>query len=433
MNGKSIYEIFCEDCNMQVTTDSRNCPEGSMFIALKGDKFNGNEYAEQALKKGCAYAVVDEEKYVTDKRTILVSNGLEALQQLAGEHRRKFQIPVIGITGTNGKTTTKELIAAVLGKKYNVLYTQGNLNNHIGVPLTLLRLRKEHDVAIIEMGANHPGEIKPLTEIANPTAGLITNVGKAHLEGFGSFETLVQTKCEMYDALKYASPEGVAFVDYDNEILMKQVRSRLHLQKTYGTDEHSDTRGSLMDSDPYMRLRVIDDNKEYEVATHLVGAYNLKNALAAVAVGKHFGVAMGDIIAALEEYVPTNNRSQMKETANNRLIIDTYNANPTSMMAALENFTQMKGDNKMLILGNMGELGSISREEHQRIVDYLRDNGYDEVWLVGKGFEDIDCQYRKFRDVSDVKQEITTNPVKGKLIMIKGSNSNRLFELPELL
>ena len=429
---KNIYDILREECKLQVTTDSRNCPKDSMFIALKGDKFNGNAYAAKALESGCAYALVDEKEYVTSDRTILVEDGLRALQELATEHRDRMKRPVLGITGTNGKTTTKELIAAVLKMKFNVLYTEGNLNNHIGVPLTLLRLREEHDMAIIEMGANHPGEIKQLTAIAKPDCGLITNVGKAHLEGFGSFEKLIATKCEMYDFITSDGRHDNLFVDCDNEILMREAQCRTKSAITYGTNENASVRGELIDSDPYMRFKIMGD-KEYEVQTHLVGAYNFKNALAAVAVGRHFDIPMNDIVKAISNYVPTNNRSQLTETATNRLIVDTYNANPTSMMAALENFTMMKADNKMVILGDMRELGAISAEEHQKVADYLKEHDIDEVWLVGEEFGKTDCSYRKFENVASVKETLKETPVTGKTILIKGSNGTRLFELPELL
>ena len=417
-----------------VTTDSRNCPEGSIFFALKGENFNGNKFAAQALEKGCAYAVVDEKEYAVDDRYICVDDTLKALQLLAYEYRNTLNIPVIGITGTNGKTTTKELVSTVLSKKYNVLYTQGNLNNHIGVPLTLLRLRKEHEIAVIEMGANHPKEIEFLTGIACPTCGIITNVGKAHLEGFGSFEKLVNTKCELYDYLGAANNTPTIFVNHDDDILLKRAMAFNATPKTYGVKSaQADIKGEIIDCDPFLRFKLFMNGSEYKVTTHLVGSYNIYNALAAATIGKEFNVNEEDIVAALSDYVPSNNRSQFTETANNKLVVDTYNANPTSMMAALENFTLMSAPNKMAILGEMRELGSISAEEHQRVADFLKSHGINDVWLVGAGFTDTVCNFRKFPNSTAVKAELTANPIKGKCILIKGSNGNRLFELPELL
>ena len=412
-----LYKKFLD--SRVITTDSRDCPEGSIFFALKGDNFNGNAYAKSALEKGCAYAVIDEAQYAEDDRYIVVPDVLTTLQQLANEHRRALGTPIVGITGTNGKTTTKELIATVLAKKYNVLYTQGNFNNHIGVPKTLLRLTKEHEIAVIEMGANHPGEIKTLVEIVEPDCGLITNVGKAHIEGFGSFEGVIKTKGELYDFLRKRTDSKV-FIDTENPHLMAIAE---------GLDLVPYVKGEVVACDPFLRFKW----RHGEVATHLIGAYNMKNMLAAATVGLHFGVTPQQINEALEGYVPSNNRSQLTVTPHNKLIVDTYNANPTSMMAALNNFVLMAVDGKMAILGDMGELGSISHEEHQKIIDFLRENHIDNVWLVGKEFGKIESPYRKFADVGEVKEAIATERPEGQYILIKGSNSNRLFELPELL
>lgn len=436
-----LYSIFLE--HPIVTTDSRDCPEGSIFFALKGDTFNGNAYAKAALDKGCAYAVIDEAQYALDDRYIVVPDVLTTLQQLAREHRRALNTPIIGITGTNGKTTTKELVATVLSKKYNVLYTQGNFNNHIGVPKTLLRLTKEHDIAVIEMGANHPGEIKTLVEIVEPDCGLITNVGKAHIEGFGSFEGVIRTKGELYDFLRQKAGSKV-FIDTDNEHLMG-ISEGLNLVPYVG--------GEVIACDPFLRFKwespqcsvhsaqcsVTSSQSSmfnvqcHEVQTHLIGAYNMKNMLAAATVGLEFGITPEQISEALAGYVPTNNRSQLTITEHNKLIVDTYNANPTSMMAALHNFVLMSVEPKMAILGDMGELGSISHEEHQKIVSYLQDNHICNVWLVGKEFGKVPSPYRKFADVAAVKEALAKERPEGQYILIKGSNSNRLFELPELL
>ena len=423
----NLYNIFLNSTG--ITTDSRDCPKGSIFFALKGETFDGNKYAGAALEKGCSYAVVDEAEYATDDRFILVPDVLTALQQLANEHRRALGTRIIGVTGTNGKTTTKELIAAVLSKKYNVLYTQGNFNNHIGVPKTLLRLTKEHEIAVVEMGANHPGEIKTLVNIVEPDYGIITNVGKAHLEGFGSFEGVIKTKGELYDFLRQKGGSKV-FIDADNEHLAGIAHGLEQIK--YGVKSDAGTlavKGEVIACDPFLRFRWNGG----EVNTHLIGAYNIYNMLAAATIGMHFGVTPAQINEALTEYVPSNNRSQLTVTENNKLVVDTYNANPTSMMAALENFTLMAMPSKMAILGSMGELGAVSHDEHQRIVNYLTQHGYADVWLVGKEFGKIECNYRKFADVEAVKQELLSHPLKDQCILIKGSNTMRLFELPPLL
>ena len=434
-----------------ITTDSRDCPEGSVFFALKGESFDGNAYAKAALEKGCAYAVIDEPEYAEDDRYVVVPDVLTALQELAREHRRQLGTPIIGVTGTNGKTTTKELIATVLAKKYNVLYTQGNFNNHIGVPKTLLRLTREHDIAVIEMGANHPGEIKTLVDIVEPDYGIITNVGKAHLEGFGSFEGVIKTKGELYDKLRQRKDSKV-FIDADNPHLAA-ISHDLHLIK-YGVDSNDAdlaVRGRVIACDPYLRfeweysspsksLQGGKDNCELCTVncaltcnTHLIGAYNIYNMLAAATIGINFGVTAEQVNEALAEYMPSNNRSQLTVTEHNKLIVDTYNANPTSMMAALRNFSLMAVEPKMAILGDMRELGAVSEEEHQKVVDYLKEQGLTNVWLVGSEFGKTDCNYRKFTDVNAVKEAIAAEQPQGQYILIKGSNGIRLFELPELL
>ena len=327
MDISTLYKCFTE-CS-GVTTDSRNCPEGSMFIALKGETFNGNAFAVQALEKGCRYAVVDEEQYTGGSpHILLVDNCLQALQELANFHRRKLGTCIVGITGTNGKTTTKELIAAVLQKKYRVLYTLGNLNNHIGVPLTLLRLTSNDELAVIEMGANHPGEIKSLSAIVEPDYGIITNVGKAHLEGFGSFEGVIKTKGELYEHLRYGG-KHVIFIDRDNEHLNKISQGLTCI--TYGTENEAElyVSGRTGACAPFLTFEWEHEGRQHKVSTHLIGSYNLKNALAAIAIGRFFHVTEELISEALEEYVPHNNRSQLTPTADNNLIVDAYNANPT--------------------------------------------------------------------------------------------------------
>ena len=446
MSIKELYKLYQQ--HPCITTDSRDCPQGSIFLALKGESFDGNKFAVQALEKGCAYAIVDDPSLAgsDDKRIIIVNDCLQTFKDLAREHRRQFNIPVIGITGTNGKTTTKELVAAVLSQKYNVLYTQGNFNNDVGVPKTLFRLTKEHEIAVIEMGASHPGDIKTLAETAEPTCGLITNVGRAHLQGFGSFEGVIKTKCELYDFLR-TREDGLIFINADNEHLMNQISDDEDIWLTpYSTDsenQYSCISGEVIACDPFLKFRwrepllTLEQEgrsiKWHKVQTHLIGAYNIDNLLAAIAVGINFGVDRKQICAALENYVPSNNRSQMTVTEKNHLIVDAYNANPSSMMAALENFKLMQADNKMAILGAMRELGEVSQEEHQRIVDYLQTTDIKTVWLVGEEFENIHCDYPKFKDVEAVKAAIAKKQPAGHYILIKGSNSTKLFQLPELL
>ena len=446
MEIKELYDLYLQ--HPCITTDSRDCPEGSIFLALKGETFDGNKFALSALEKGCAYAIVDDKSIIPggDDRFILVDDCLQTFKDLAREHRRQFNIPIIGITGTNGKTTTKELVAAVLSQKYNVLYTQGNFNNDVGVPKTLFRLTAEHEIAVIEMGASHPGDIKTLAETAEPTCGLITNVGRAHLQGFGSFEGVIKTKCELYDFLR-TREDGLIFINADNEYLMDQIGDDEDIWITpYSTNpdnQYACISGEVIECNPFLKFRWREplmtleeegrSTKWHKVQTHLIGAYNIDNLLAAIAVGINFGIDRKKICAALEEYVPSNNRSQMTVTEKNHLIVDAYNANPSSMMAALENFSLMQADHKMAILGQMGELGEESDMEHRQLVSYLESAGYDEVWLVGDNFKDIECPFRKFHDVEEVKAAIREHSPEGLYILIKGSNSNKLFQLPELL
>ncbi len=437
MDSKELYAIY--EQHPVITTDSRDCPKGSIFIALKGETFDGNQFAAQALEKGCAIAVVDDEQvynsYQGAGKMILVPDSLQAYKDLAREHRRRFDIPVIGITGTNGKTTTKELVNAVLTERYDGMATEGNFNNDVGVPKTLLRLSVMDEIAVIEMGASHPGDIKTLAETAEPTCGLITNVGKAHLQGFGSLEGVIHTKGELYDFLA-TQEDSVIFINADNEHLMSILPKNVKAEY-YTRDESkpgASVYGQIIACDPFLRLKWRQgDGEWHEVTTHLVGSYNLDNALAAVTVGLHFDVTPEQICHAIENYVPSNNRSQLTETPHNHLIVDAYNANPTSMAAALDNFSLMEVSPKMAILGEMRELGDSSREEHERIVEKLKGCPFDEVWLVGQEFRDIDCPFRKFDDVEQVKAAIAANRPEGRYILIKGSNGTRLFQLPELL
>ena len=431
MEIAELYKIF-KTCPV-VTTDSRDCPKGALFFALKGESFDGNKFAAAALEKGCSWAVVDEAEYANDPHCILVDDCLATLKQLARYHRRQFSIPVIGITGTNGKTTTKELVSAVLAKKYSVMHTEGNFNNDIGVPKTLLRLTSGHEIAVVEMGASHPGDIKTLVETVEPDYGLITNVGRAHLQGFGSFEGVVRTKGELYDFLR--GREGsVVFIHAENEHLMGMSDGLNLVKYGVGDDASHCVSGEVLSCDPFLRFRwKCAGGQWHDVQTRMIGSYNIYNMLAAASIGVYFGVGEADVCDALAGYVPGNSRSQLETTAHNRLIVDAYNANPTSMAAALDNFSSMNVPRKMAILGDMRELGDVSREEHQRIADRLKAIQLDEVWLVGDEFAHTDCAFRKFKDVEEVKKAIETDRPEGRYILIKGSNGIKLGQLPALL
>ena len=442
MDIKELYKLYQQ--HPCITTDSRDCPEGSIFLALKGASFDGNQYALQALEKGCAYAIVDDPTVNQgDSRLILVDDCLQTFKDLAREHRRQFDIPVIGITGTNGKTTTKELIRAVLSECYNVMATEGNFNNDVGVPKTLFRLNEDHDIAVVEMGASHPGDIKTLVETAEPNCGLITNVGRAHLQGFGSFEGVCKTKGELYDFL--CEHECPVFVNRDNEHLMQMINERMKPETDiyyYGQSDNPDIliRGEVVSCAPFLKFRWREQDADagytsdwLTVQTHLIGAYNLDNMLAAITIGYVNNIPFEKINHALENYVPTNNRSQLTETAHNHLIVDAYNANPTSMKAAIDNFRLMEVSPKMAILGMMGELGDVSQEEHQKIIALLEEVHFDEVWLVGSEFQKANSPFRTFANVDEVKAAIAQQQPTGRYILIKGSNSTKLFQLPELL
>ena len=441
MEAKDLYEIYKK--HPVVTTDSRDCPEGSIFIALKGASFDGNKFAAMALEKGCSYAVVDEKEYAVDgdSRYILVDDTLVAFKELAREHRRQFNIPVIGITGTNGKTTTKELISAVLAEKYNVMHTEGNFNNDVGVPKTLLRLRPEHEIAVVEMGASHPGDIKKLIEYVEPTCGMITNVGRAHLQGFGSFDGVKRTKGELYDFIKATG--GLIFLNESNADLVEMASEReMPRIETYGRDGEGSVTGSVTKCDPFLNFTwhissdaddAATEPQGTELHTKLVGAYNIDNALAAITIGLHFGVTAEQCSHAIENYTPSNDRSELTVTEHNHLIVDAYNANPSSMAAALDNFRLMDVPAKMAILGDMRELGEYSDEEHQKVVDKLKEYNINNVWLVGPEFAKTRTDFRKFDTVDEVKAEISRQQPQGHYILIKGSNGIKLFELPKLL
>lgn len=422
-----LYDLFIH--NPQITTDSRNCPKGSIFFALKGDKFDGNQYAGKALASGCVYAVIDNPDYYIGERTILVDNVLKTLQQLAHHHRKVLGLPIIGITGTNGKTTTKELLAAVLSTKFNLLYTEGNFNNHIGVPLTLLRLTHDHEMAVIEMGASHPGDIKELVDIVHPNYGIITNVGRAHLEGFGSFEGVIRTKGELYDYIRRS--KGKIFIKKENEYLQSIAKGIEQI--TYGNGDDAFASGQVVSCDPFLVFNWKQQEKLHTVETHMIGSYNLDNVLAAVAVGRFFKIPAERISRAIAAYEPTNNRSQFKKTDNNELIIDAYNANPSSMKVALDNFITMPVQPKAIILGDMRELGPTSDELHAEVVAQIKKGQFDKVFLCGEHFSKVGKEFSPFATTEAMTEELRRQPLKGYHILIKGSHSMGLEKLADIL
>ena len=463
MQAIDLYSIFLK--HPVVATDSRKCPRGSIFFALRGEKFDGNDYVEQALNNGAAFAVGDRAGLPQDSRIIRVDDALRSLQDLANYHRKQLNPTVIAITGTNGKTTTKELIAAALSTQYPVLFTQGNFNNHIGAPLTLLQLKSEHRFAVIEMGANHPGEIRELCRIADPDFGLITNVGKAHLEGFGSFEGVVRAKTELYDYIRQKN--GTIFVNIDNPILKE--RSENTKRIFYGTSPEAFVQGRIIDSEASLELEwsskevlerhceddspkqsiknqnpgllhsVRNDVAFHHIKTQLIGNYNFENVLAAICIATYFNAATEHaqlLNQAIANYTPTNNRSQSLKTQRNHLIIDAYNANPSSMQVALDNFFNLKVSPKMTIIGEMKELGEYSREEHQKVVDRLKESGIDKVILCGGNFQilpSIAPEWTVFRNTQELLNYLQSENISGFHILIKGSRANQLEKTIEFL
>lgn len=435
---EELYSLY-KKCT-GITTDSRAVKEGNMFFALKGGKFDGNDFAVKALHDGARYAVVDrvslEGETYKGAKCILVENVLVALQKLSSYHRSRFDIPVVGITGTNGKTTTKELVAAVLSRKFNTVCTQGNFNNHIGVPLTLLRINEKTEAAVVEIGASAPGEIEALVNIAKPTCGLITNVGKAHLQGFGSFEGVKKAKGEMYDYLRQKG--GTAFYNCDNPHLCEMVRYRQGLATCrYGANYQNVEKIAPTLDNPFLRMNVPSAASVITVNTRLVGDYNADNVLAAMCVGNYFEVPLTQVVDAIESYSPSNNRSQFVRTKDNTLIIDAYNANPSSMEASLSNFERIEFSDKTLILGDMLELGADSAAEHckalQKAVSIC-----GSVYLVGGEFKKAAAavgasSVKTFDDAEMLKAFLKEQPLKGRTILIKGSNGMHLQEISEAL
>jgi UDP-N-acetylmuramoyl-tripeptide--D-alanyl-D-alanine ligase len=423
----TLYQHFIEHRN--VTTDSRNVPQGAIFFALKGESFDGNAFAAEALKKGAALAVVDDPVLKGTKGCFVVGNVLATLQDLAAMHRKKLKAVVIGITGSNGKTTTKELIKEILSRKYSCFATRGNLNNHIGVPLTLLSLNESHEFAIIEMGANHKGEIADLSRLADPAYGLITNVGKAHLEGFGSFEGVVEAKTELYRYLK--ANNGKAFVNANNAILVSAAEGLPII--SYGTKGNT-VSGRVLASNPSLVMECVVGDQQLNITTNLVGAYNLENALAAATIGHHFGVEPGAIKLAIEGYLPDNNRSQVLQTPKNTLIMDAYNANPTSMEAALSNFADGDYDNKIVLLGEMLELGKDADREHDKVIEHVKALGFKKAFMVGSSYAiPSDDVFKVFNSTEDLIDHLMKYQLAGHTILIKGSRGNKLEKVVNYL
>ncbi len=427
MTIENIHKKFTETTGP--CTDTRNILLESMFFALKGGNFNGNKFALKAIEDGCKYAIVDENKYAIDERFILVNDVLETLQNVANYHRKQFTIPVIAITGSNGKTTTKELIGAVLETTYKTLYTKGNLNNHIGVPLTLLELNKSHEVAIIEMGANKPGDIKELAEISEPNYGIITNIGTAHIEGFGSLEGVISTKKELYDFI--LKVEGKIFINHEDKLLRDLApKSISHI--TYGERESSYIHGELTKLTPFVHLEWRSSKYVSPIIeTKLVGKYNFTNFLAAIAVGLYLGVDNDEINKALTGYKPSNNRSQITITKNNTIIVDCYNANPSSMFSALESFKEIENGNKVAILGDMLELGNISKIEHQKTVDYLKEHTL-KAYLVGPEFKKTHTNSTIFSTTEELISYLNSHSISDSLILLKGSRGIQLEKVLEM-
>ncbi|MBQ3555837.1 MAG: UDP-N-acetylmuramoyl-tripeptide--D-alanyl-D-alanine ligase [Bacteroidales bacterium] len=429
MNIQELYKIFVS--NPVISTDTRKIEQGSIFFALKGANFDANKFVVEALTKGAAYAVADDRELaeLNDNRIILVEDVLLTLQALARYHRDTMNIPVLAITGTNGKTTTKELISVALSPAHNVLSTIGNLNNSIGVPLTLLRLRVEHTIAVIEMGASHPGDIEELVNVANPTYGIITNVGRAHLQGFGSYEGVISTKCELYDYIK--AKHGKLFVRNEDEVLMQ--RSEGVDRVLYGASPLLNISGTIKSVSPFLKAKIKYCGDYYDIDTNLIGKYNLDNVVAASAVASHFGVAMHDIVKAISSYIPSNSRSQFIKGEHNNIILDAYNANPSSMKVAIENFAEVEASEKMLILGDMLELGEESEREHASIVSLLEQLNFKNALLVGKEFGAVKSQYEKFTTTSELIEFLKVSELKSKTILVKGSRGIALEQAVEYL
>lgn len=426
MSIEELYQVYLQYPSVQ--TDTRKIKKGDLFFALKGPSFNGNSFAQKALENGAAYAIIDEETFVIPGKTILVDDSLKTLQLLAKHHRQQFTIPFIAITGSNGKTTTKELIHAVLSSSFTTYTTEGNLNNHIGVPLTILKIKQDAEFAIIEMGANHLQEIASYCVITLPTHGLITNCGKAHLEGFGSEEGVRKGKGELYQYLRQYN--GGAFVMWDYDYLQEMSRGIQTIYK-YGTHD-ADTIGNIWANDPFLEINFTKGFHE-KIKTQLVGGYNLPNVLAAIAVGRFFHVPDDKIKAAIESYRPSNSRSQLLNKGSNKIILDAYNANPSSMKLAIENFARTTNGNKILVLGAMAELGKQSLQEHSSILEEIQKHSWKNVLLVGGDFTKINHPYNQFDSSSDAGEWLKTNKVQQSYLLVKGSRSMQMEKVLDFL
>lgn len=430
MSIAELYQKF-KSCS-GVSTDTRNIGEGVMFFALKGEKFNANEFAQQALEKGAKYVVIDEEKYATNDRCLLVGDVLYTLQKLANFHRNHFNIPIIGLTGSNGKTTNKELIAAVLSKKYNTYYTKGNLNNHIGVPLTLLGLNETHEIAVIEMGANHQGEIRDLSAISEPSHGFITNVGKAHLEGFGGIEGVRKGKGELYDFLSKSG--GTVFVNNQNATLVSMHTERKFKETIFYGSTDTFFHAELLEDSPNIKFK--DSNSSIYEA-HLSGGYNFDNMLTALTIGKYFGVSEQAACQAVADYNPDNNRSQVVEKGSNSIIMDAYNANPSSMAASIQNFMKLKTEkSKIVILGEMKELGEESPAEHKALGELVSKGNFDYVVLYGDMMQHALAHLPKayyFTDKFSIHNWLQDKKFENAYILIKGSRGVSLETVVQFL
>ncbi|MFM2207348.1 MAG: hypothetical protein RL213_1323 [Bacteroidota bacterium] len=427
-----LYELF--SAHPAVCTDTRQLTPGCIFFALKGPSFDGNKFAASALDAGASYAVVDDPAAVVSSRCLWVADVLTALQQLANFHRRSLSIPVLAVTGSNGKTTTKELVRSVLSKKYRTLATKGNLNNHIGVPLTLLAITPDIEFAVVEMGANHQGEIASYCRIAEPDFGLITNVGKAHLEGFGGFEGVKKGKGELYAFL--SGHDRTIFLNGDNHHLLKMAEERGATRLfRYGTDTAFECSGSLRAEHPFLQVDWRCGSARGEIRSQLIGTYNFENILSAVAVGNHFGVAPSEIDAAIAAYSPDNSRSQLVRRGENTVVLDAYNANPTSMEAALRNFSAMEGKSKVVCIGDMAELGEESDREHGRIAELIGAGGFETVVLVGKNFGKYAGGMRcfHFEDSQKAADWVRSHPFRNATVLIKGSRSTRMERILEAM
>lgn len=432
MNINDLYDIFLQSSG--VVTDSRQAGKDCLFFALKGEKFNGNDFAEGALEAGAICVVVDEPRNLPDGKYFLTTNVLTTLQELAQLHRSRLGLTILGITGSNGKTTSKELIHSVLAQKFQVAATKGNLNNHIGVPLTLLSFDSTTQIGIVEMGANHIGEIARLCEIALPDCGLITNIGKAHLEGFGSLEGVIQAKTELYRHLQ--STGGTIFFNYDNSVLRSALGS-YNQSLCYGKNRRCRVSGEITRWDPFLQVSLQIDDDTITIDTHLVGDYNLDNVLAAAVAGIFFGVDSQVIKDGISSYVPANNRSQMVKGASNTIIMDAYNANPSSMQASIRNFLHLspEGLQKVMILGDMLELGAYADAEHQAIVDETSHQKGIQVYLVGAHFMEVTAsmECHQFPDVQSLKEYLSQQPIRNAQVLLKGSRGIHLEELMETL